>query len=151
MAVKYAQHGHTSGGKVSPTYIVWNGMIARCQNPKSISYPNYGAVGITVCPEWQVFAGFLADMGDRPPGLSLDRKDSSLGYYLGNCHWIPRSEQNKEKRKPIEFMGMSMSLPEWAEYLGIKRSTLAQRIYVYKWPLAQALQGGNYIGGQGKN
>ena len=140
-------HGHSSNGKLSPTYIVWKGMIDRCQNPHSTSFEHYGAKGITVYSKWQTFAGFLADMGVRPPGLSLDRKDATKDYCLENCQWVPRAEQNREKRKPFSFNGLTLSLPEWAVRLGVSRSTLAQRLYVYGWPIEKVLKEEMKIGG----
>lgn len=79
-------HGHRSRGR-SPTYNTWRSMVARCHNPKSDSYEFYGAKGITVCPEWLTFAKFLSDMGARPKGHTLDRIDSTLGYFKANCRW----------------------------------------------------------------
>lgn len=146
MAGNKAQHGHTVGGKQSPTYVVWHRMLDRCQNPNSPSYKSYGGKGITVCDRWKVFSNFLLDMGPRGEGMSLDRIDTSDGYCPGNCQWIPRSEQNREKRKPITFDGKTMCLPEWAAHLGVKRSTLAQRLYVYGWPVEKTFSTGGQIG-----
>jgi hypothetical protein len=80
------RHGHRSKGEESPEYSSWRAMLERCYNPKSISYPHYGARGITVCPRWRAsFSAFFADMGPRPEGMTIDRKDNELGYLCGNC------------------------------------------------------------------
>lgn len=51
-------------------------MKARCAIPSTIGYRNYGGRGIKVCERWHDFASFLADMGEAPPGLTIERKDN---------------------------------------------------------------------------
>lgn len=84
-------------GRRSPTYRTWDGMKQRCLNPKATGYARYGGAGITVCDRWLEFANFLADMGERPEGTTLDRIDSSKGYEPGNCRWATRAEQNRNR------------------------------------------------------
>jgi len=81
----------------TPTYRSWDGMKQRCLNPKATGYARYGGAGVTVCDRWLSFENFLADMGARPEGTTLDRINPTLGYEPGNCRWATRSEQNRNR------------------------------------------------------
>lgn len=73
-------------------------MIQRCTNPNRRDYRWYGARGIKVCERWESFENFLEDMGERPEGLTLDRKDFNGHYELSNCRWATKAEQMANKR-----------------------------------------------------
>lgn len=70
-------------------------MIQRCDS----SHKNYGGRGITVCERWRSFENFLVDMGERPDGKTVDRKDVNGNYEPGNCRWATKAEQNQNRRK----------------------------------------------------
>lgn len=88
------KHGRSFTG----TYNSWSMMKRRCQDPTNNRYAIYGGRGITVCDRWLDFANFLADMGDRPEGTTLDRIDTDGNYELGNCRWATPSEQAFNRR-----------------------------------------------------
>jgi hypothetical protein len=91
-------HGHARIGSNSLTYASWEAMIQRCCNPNATYYSYYGGRGITVCKRWRKFANFLVDMGERPPGLTLDRTNNARGYSKANCKWVTRKEQAANRR-----------------------------------------------------
>jgi len=106
---KQPVHGHTRGAKNSPTYNSWQAMITRCTNPRSDGWQYYGAKGITVCDRWKSFVNFLADMGERPAGRTLDRKNNDQGYEPDNCRWATPAEQSKNRR-PWKKQGSTKQL-----------------------------------------
>lgn len=85
----------------TPTHNSWRAMMGRCYQPTYANYPRYGGAGITVCERWHSFENFLADMGERPDGTSLDRKDSAGNYDLQNCRWATKIEQLSNRRKAV--------------------------------------------------
>jgi hypothetical protein len=92
------KHGHAASR--SPSYQSWTAMNKRCRDSKHRFYHRYGGRGITICERWESFENFLADMGERPAGTSLDRIDCDGHYTPENCRWSTHKEQTRNRSQP---------------------------------------------------
>jgi hypothetical protein len=92
-------HGHAARGGKHPLYGTWQNMRNRCENPNVGEWKNYGGRGIAVCERWHKFENFLADVGERPNGMTLDRIDNDGDYEPGNVKWSSRPEQMRNRRR----------------------------------------------------
>ena len=120
-------------------------MNVRCLNSKDQAFLKYGGRGITVSNEWLNFDNFKRDMlSSYKSGLTLERIDNNEGYSKNNCKWATRKEQanNRRSNHLFTYKGISDTLVNWANILRIKRSTLAQRFYVYGWSVERTLSEG---------
>lgn len=118
--------------KYTGIYGSWYALRQRCDNQNNKQYKDYGGRGITYPKEWRDFCKFKYDMGwSYKEGLTIDRIDNDKNYSKENCRWVTRKTQNRNKRcnHILELGGKKMTLPEWAEYLGIKFGTLRSRYY----------------------
>ena len=130
----------THGGSKTRLYRIWKQMRIRCHCVTNPTYRFYGARGIKVCAEWEDFAVFRewALSHGYSDELSIDRVNPDGNYRPDNCRWIPRSENSRHSRheKHYTYNGMTMNNREWAEHLGIRPSTLVQRIKRHGVPRA---------------
>ena len=120
-------------------YGVWSKMKGRCLNPNNPDYHNYGGRGIQISKRW-VSSYFEFEKDMKPfykKGLTLDRINNNGNYCKKNCRWITRKAQSNNTRRNRRFDGKTFT--EWSNIINIKRSTLAQRFYVYKWPIDKVL------------
>lgn len=125
----------------TPVHRVWIGMRSRCNNPKTREYANYGGRGIKVCERWDSFENFVADMGIRPEGYSIDRINNDGNYEPSNCRWATTTQQlnNRRVNRVLELNGERKTIGEWSAKLGIGWHTIRSRVDRYGWTIEKAL------------
>jgi hypothetical protein len=129
-SVRATTHGFTVGLRFK-TYKSWQGMIQRCHNPNSTAWKRYGGRGITVCERWRnSFTNFLADMGKKPEGFTIERKDNNLGYSKSNCVWADKWQQanNRRKSRFLTFNGRTQTVIQWEREFGFSTNVMRSRL-----------------------
>lgn len=131
----------THGYARTPTYQVWCNMKARCSNPTADRFPIYGGRGIRICERWLRFENFLADMGEKPARMTLDRKDSDGNYEPDNCRWADLKTQanNVRRNRLITYGGETLTMQQWAERTGIRSQKIRDRLDKLGWSIERAL------------
>lgn len=126
--IKKSKLVHGASSKRTKTYGIWSGMLFRCNNPTHKNYKYYGARGIKVCERWQGksgFINFLADMGECPEGMSLDRyPDKNGNYEPPDCRWTtPEDQANNTRRNVLIWTGENyVTMAQFARAFGIPYS-----------------------------
>lgn len=127
---KREKHGHTVNQEHSPTFTSWHAMMQRCHNENHHAYALYGAVGITVCERWKDFTNFLADVGERPDGTSLNRIHGATVYSPETAEWATLSiqayDQKKRNTNTSGKTGVSLNknTGRWEAYITVQRKTV---------------------------
>lgn len=124
--LKHWKHGLSK----SSTYQSWHNMIQRCNNPNTPNYKNYGGRGITVCSEWTDFTQFLKDMGEKPQGYSIERKNNNSGYCPENCIWASKKEQANNRRGNIyvQVNGVKYTVAQFADRFHLNAKQLYAKL-----------------------
>lgn len=122
----HRRHGKTR----TKIYRIWSHMLGRCNNESDASFADYGGRGIKACERWLKFENFFADMGDVPPGMTLERVDVNQGYDPGNCCWATAITQanNTRRNRRVVIDGVSKTVAQWAREYSLSQQTLLTRI-----------------------
>lgn len=123
---RFNKRSTTHGLHGTRTYKVWGAMKDRCSNPNNKAYRHYGGRGIKVCERWMKFENFLADMGEVPEGMSIERVDVNGDYCPDNCVWLPLAKQNKNTRTNVRvtYKGREMIALDFAREIGRNRNLI---------------------------
>jgi hypothetical protein len=124
-----------------PIYRTWIAMASRCNNPNHSAYRDYGGRGIKICERWKKFENFYEDMGDKPPGMTIDRIDNDGDYSPSNCRWVTSKEQSRNKRSNVwvTFNGKTMTVADWARETGLRAEKIRYRLKA-GWPTEKVLR-----------
>lgn len=130
----------THGRSKTRLYGVWRQMMGRCYLSTAPNFKWYGARGIRVARRWHKFENFLADMGERPEGMTLDRVKVDKGYGPSNCRWATRQEQARNTRRNVYVThnGRTQTISDWEREMGVQGDKFAKRLR-RGWPVDRAL------------
>jgi hypothetical protein len=129
----------THGLTGTATYKIWSGIKKRCFQKNAEVYAKYGARGISMCPTWQKsFNQFLLDMGPRPEGLTIERKDNNGNYEPGNCIWTTPLAQASNKRNTVCGRA-GESLAQTARREGVSYKYLHKLFRIKKFTIEAAI------------
>lgn len=133
-SAEFAKSGaakRTHGATGTRLHRIWKNMNTRAINPKNQKYPRYGGRGISVCKEWSGKTGFeafskWAHENGYHEDLTIDRIDNDGDYTPENCRWVSlkMQENNTSKNRKITVRGITKTIAEWSEIIGIPRTTL---------------------------
>lgn len=130
--LRYEGKTFTHGMSKTRLYAIWSGMRTRCTDENRKSYRDYGSRGITVCDDWSSFEPFMewALSNGYSGDLTIERINVDLGYFPGNCKWIPRGDQNKNTRRNVFLTvdGETKILSDWARTYGIDAGRIYSRL-----------------------
>lgn len=126
----HVTHGASRVGAITTEFRAWAGMINRCTNSHDHCFHNYGVRGIKICERWNTFEVFLADMGYKPKGTSLDRINNAGDYEPSNCRWATVKQQSRNKRtsRMVSYNGETLALAEWVDRLDLRYWTVKSRL-----------------------
>lgn len=127
-----AADGRRTHGLVAcGSYHVWWGMHQRCYDEKHKAYQHYGAKGVRVCERWHDLPSFVADMGARPAGTTLDRIDATGNYEPDNCRWATAVQQIRHRSNTlmVAYQGETLAFAELLGRYGVVTTRRHEKCY----------------------
>ena len=123
-------------------YSIWASLKHRTIETKSRDAKYYHDKGITICKEWNTFIGFWNDMKSTySDDLTIDRIDSSKGYYKSNCRWATMTVQNNNRSNTliVTYKGVTDTLPNFCRELNLDYTKMLKRLH-RKWTVERAFE-----------
>ena len=133
----------THGDSNHPLHKIWYQMVRRCTNPDDAAYKYYGGRGIEVCSSWLGFHAFLADMGERPEGGTLERKNNNGNYCPDNCIWASWNAQHANRRT-TKLGWAAVFFARYKHHNGTSIADLCEFFGVHKCTMASAIRGATW-------
>jgi hypothetical protein len=123
-------HAFLHGGSGTATHQAWMKMISKCTNPKDPKYKDFGGKGVKVSLSWKSFLCFLKDMGEKPEGMNLGRKNNKGNFTAYNCEWVKPKEQTRNRQSCLMYVidGEKMALSAVAEKYGVNYQALYRSV-----------------------
>lgn len=125
------QKWRNNSQETKATYGTWTNMRRRCLNPAHPHWMLYGGRGIKICDRWvDDYDAFFDDMGLRPAGYTIERRDNDEGYNPGNCYWASRKEQaqNRHTARMVTIEGRTQSITSWLKEIGASETTFYKKL-----------------------
>lgn len=136
--MKNGRHPNHGGRNPSPTYNSWRNMLQRCTNPNHTYYERYKGL---LCDEWFDFNSFIADMGERLHGTSLDRIDNTKGYYKENCRWATPEQQIRNRKYDVMSEELARNIRELYAS-GFRTTAISKMLNISKSNISNVLHKG---------
>jgi hypothetical protein len=139
--IKHGAARHSKHGSVTKEYNAWAAMLKRCRNPSHPLFPRWGGRGITVCERWEKYEQFIADLGPRPQGHTLERINNDGNYEPGNVRWATPADQQRNTRRTrfLTHQDVTLCITDWAARLGFKTSAALSKRLRNGWSVSRAL------------